>query len=67
VAVLEGALFEDDLPMLLKPKEPQLLLDKHYILFALGLLAQTEPAKAFRLMEKYVAPLPARERTAGRA
>jgi uncharacterized protein (TIGR01319 family) len=59
-AVLEGAVFEPEMPMLLKPKTPSLLLDKHYILFALGLLSQTEPAKALRLMKKYVAPLPAR-------
>ena len=61
-AVLEGAVFEPDMPMLLKPKTPSMLLDKHYILFALGLLAQTEPAKALRLMHKYVAPLPSRDR-----
>ncbi len=61
-AVLEGALFESAMPMLLKPKNPNLLLDKHYILFALGLLAQTEPAKALSLMEKYVTPLPVRDR-----
>jgi uncharacterized protein (TIGR01319 family) len=58
--VLEGALFEDDMPTLLKPKVPGMLLDKHYILFAVGLLAQTEPVTALRLMEKYVTPLPAR-------
>ena len=60
-AVLEGAVFEPEMPMLLKPKTPNLLLDRHYILFALGLLSQTEPAKALRLMKKYVAPLPARD------
>jgi uncharacterized protein (TIGR01319 family) len=55
--VLEGAVFEDDLPLLLKPKVPEMLLDTHYILFALGLLAQSEPAKALRLMRRYVVPL----------
>jgi len=55
--VLEGALFDHDFPMLLKPKGPQMLLDEQYILFALGLLAQSEPAKALRLMRRYVAPL----------
>ena len=52
VAVLAGALFEADFPLLLKPKAPSLLLDKEYVLFALGLLAQSEPAKALRLMRK---------------
>jgi uncharacterized protein (TIGR01319 family) len=60
-SVLEGALFEDDLPMLLKPKAPQMLLDTQYVLFALGLLAQSEPEKALRLMERYVVPLQAGE------
>lgn len=62
--VLEGALFEDDLPTLLKPRAPQMLLDEHYIVFALGLLAQSEPAKALRLLQKYVVPLPACDREA---
>ena len=44
-------------PTLLKPKAPEMLLDTHYVLFALGLLAQSEPATALRLMRKYVAPL----------
>ena len=57
VEVLQGALFENDLPMLLKPKEPEFLLDRQYVLFALGLLAQSEPAKALRLMQKYVVHL----------
>lgn len=52
--VLAGARFESGLPLLLKPKAPEFLLDKQYVLFALGLLAQSEPVKALRLMEKYV-------------
>ncbi len=60
--VLEGAVFEVELPLLLKPKAPQMLLDRHYILFALGLLAQSEPAKALRLMQKYVVPLHSQDR-----
>jgi uncharacterized protein (TIGR01319 family) len=59
--VLSGALFEPDLPTLLKPKTPEMLLDSQYVLFALGLLAQTDPAKALRLMQRYVVPLYARD------
>ena len=55
--VLEGALFEPDLPTVLKPKVPEMLLDAQYVLFALGLLAQSEPVKALRLMHKYVVPI----------
>ena len=57
--VLEGALFEPDLPTVLKPKTPEMLLDRHYVLFALGLLSQSEPSRALRLMRRYVVPLTA--------
>ena len=59
--VLGGALFEDDLPKALKPRAPELLLDSQYVLFALGLLSQSEPLKALRLMQRYVVPLSARD------
>jgi len=52
--VLEGALFRPEEPVLLKPKAPRFLVDRHYIMFALGLLAQSEPLKAARLMRKYL-------------
>lgn len=52
--VLEGALFQKEVPALLKPKAPQILLDKNYILFAVGLLAQSEPAKALNIIKKYL-------------
>jgi uncharacterized protein (TIGR01319 family) len=64
--VLEGALYEDEMPTLLKPKAPGLFLDEQYILFALGLLAQSEPAKALGLMHKYLVPLHASARGRGR-
>jgi uncharacterized protein (TIGR01319 family) len=56
-AVLAGALFERERPLILKPKAARFLLDKEYVLFALGLLAQSEPEKARRLMQRYVVPL----------
>jgi uncharacterized protein (TIGR01319 family) len=61
-AVLAGALFESELPMLLKPKAPEMLLDSQYVMFALGLLAQSEPAKALGLLRKYVMPVEACDR-----
>jgi uncharacterized protein (TIGR01319 family) len=57
VEVLEGAVFDSAYPLLLKPKAPGFLLDGEYVLFALGLLAQSEPAKALRLIQKYVVQL----------
>jgi uncharacterized protein (TIGR01319 family) len=61
-AALEGALFDPRSPTLLKPKTPKLLLDSEYVLFAIGLLAQSEPAKALSLMRKYVVPVLARDK-----
>jgi len=47
--VLQGALFQKEVPTLLKPKQPKFMLDARYILFAIGLLAQSEPIKAFNI------------------
>ena len=52
--VLEGATFQQELPNILKPKEPKFYIDQKYILFAIGLLAQSNPAKAFRIIKKYL-------------
>jgi uncharacterized protein (TIGR01319 family) len=52
--VLEGALFNKKVPNLLAPKNPNFYLDEHYILYAMGLLAQSEPKKALALMKKYL-------------
>jgi uncharacterized protein (TIGR01319 family) len=50
--VLEGAV--SDTPHVLTPREPRFMLDSKYILFAVGLLAQSEPAKALRIVKKYL-------------
>ena len=52
--VLEGAVADAAHPQILKPKEPKLLMDSKYILFAIGLLSQTEPEAAFRIVKKYL-------------
>ncbi|MBN2039612.1 MAG: glutamate mutase L [Spirochaetes bacterium] len=52
--VLEGAVFKPDTPNILKPKMPAFYLDQRYILFAVGLLAQTDPEKALRIIMKYL-------------
>ena len=52
--VLEGALAEKDKPYILKPSAPELLLDEKYIMFAIGLLSLSEPAKALRIAKKYL-------------
>jgi uncharacterized protein (TIGR01319 family) len=52
--VLEGAIADPSAPYILKPKSPEFLLDEKYILFAIGLLSQTEPDKALRIVRKYL-------------
>jgi len=52
--ILEGALLHENTPALLKPKAPGMLVDQNYILFAIGLLAQSEPAKALNILKKYM-------------
>jgi len=55
--ILEGALFREDNPFVLKPKTPKFYLDKQYILYAVGLLTQVEPEKALLLAKKYLRPI----------
>jgi uncharacterized protein (TIGR01319 family) len=52
--ILEGVLFRTDNPYSLKPRKPDFYLDTEYILYAVGLLAQTEPVKALALAKKYL-------------
>jgi uncharacterized protein (TIGR01319 family) len=52
--VLEGVLFNETNPFILKPRSPRFYLDTQYILFAVGLLAQVEPDKALVLASKYL-------------
>jgi uncharacterized protein (TIGR01319 family) len=55
--ILEGALFDEANPFVLKPRSPRFYLDEQYILFAVGLLAQVEPEKALLLAKKYLQPI----------
>lgn len=55
--ILRKILYRNDSPYVLKPKEAQLYLDTMYSLYAMGLLAQTEPKKALRIMKKMLSPL----------
>ncbi|ABO51197.1 glutamate mutase, MutL [Desulforamulus reducens MI-1] len=52
--ILEGALYKQDQPTVLRPKQPKFLLDKEYILAAVGLLAEVKPTAALRLAKKYM-------------
>jgi uncharacterized protein (TIGR01319 family) len=52
--IMEGALYQKENPLALKPRNPTLYLDAEYILYAIGLLAQAEPKKALLLAKKYL-------------
>ncbi len=46
---------------ILRPKNPSLFVDSSYLLYAVGLLSQSQPDVAARLFKKYMTPiLPAR-------
>ena len=57
VKILQRVLFQSDYPYVLKPKGSKLYLDRTYSLYAMGLLSQTEPKKALRIMKKNLVPL----------
>jgi len=52
--VMQGALFKEADPFLLKPKDPNFYIDRRYILFAIGLLADIEPEMALRIGKKHL-------------
>ena len=52
--ILKEALFDRRNPFLLRPKNPKLWIDRHYILWAMGLLAGVAPSAALRMMKKYL-------------
>ena len=54
--ILEGTRFDPGDPTSLRPRDPALLVDSRYLLFALGLLAPLAPATALRIMKRYLAP-----------
>lgn len=52
--ILRAGNFSKENPISLRPQHPNYLLDKTYILSAMGLLAQDYPDKAVRIMKKYL-------------
>jgi len=53
-SVLQGVVANERDPFLLAPRQPQLYLDRRYILWAAGLLADDEPRVALQLMKRYL-------------
>jgi uncharacterized protein (TIGR01319 family) len=56
-AALEAALADPNDPQSLRPRHPKLLLDRHYLLYACGLLATVEPKAALELALANLEPL----------
>lgn len=52
--ILGAGIFNMETPNYLKPIKPEILIDKTYILSAMGLLAEKYPDKAIRMMKKYI-------------
>lgn len=52
--ILKAGLFNMESPNYLKPEKPDILIDKTYILSAMGLLAEKYPDMAVRIMKKYI-------------
>jgi uncharacterized protein (TIGR01319 family) len=52
--ILKAGKFDKANPTSLKPEHPEYLLDKTYILSAMGLLAEDYPDMAVRIMKKYL-------------
>jgi uncharacterized protein (TIGR01319 family) len=52
--ILSGAIANLENPYILKPKRAEFYLDEKYIMYAAGLLAQSDPKKAIRIMKKYL-------------
>ena len=55
--ILQNILFQSDSPHVLRPRGAKLYMDKFYSLYAMGLLSQSEPRKALRIMKKNLSPL----------
>ncbi|WP_320046136.1 methylaspartate mutase accessory protein GlmL [uncultured Ilyobacter sp.] len=52
--ILKAGNFDSSEPIYLRPKNPKFLIDKSYILSAMGLFAQEMPDMAVRIMKKYL-------------
>lgn len=52
--ILRAGTFDEASPTYLKPINPEYLLDKTYIMSAMGLLAEEYPDMAVRIMKKYL-------------
>jgi len=52
--VLRSALFSPETPWSLKPRAPKTFIDRDYMLYGIGLLAERHPVAALRIAKKYL-------------
>ena len=52
--ILQAGFYDPERPNYLKPKHSELLVDKTYILSAMGILAMKYPSTAVRMLKKYL-------------
>jgi uncharacterized protein (TIGR01319 family) len=52
--VLRSALFNPETPWSLKPRAPKTFVDRDYMLYGIGLLAEHHPVPALRIAKKYL-------------
>jgi uncharacterized protein (TIGR01319 family) len=56
-SILSGCLYSKDEPDSLRPRDPALLVDRNYVLYAAGLLAKAEPEAAFDIARGSLEPV----------
>ena len=56
-SMLSGCLYSEDQPDSLRPRDPALLVDRNYLLYAAGLLAQVAPEAAFDIARGSLEPV----------
>jgi uncharacterized protein (TIGR01319 family) len=64
--LLKKALYDYHNPNSLRPRNPQFWVDEKYILYAVGLLGQSEPLKACQLAAKYLKKVRGTEKEASK-
>lgn len=59
--ILRASFFDESNPTVLAPKSPKVMLDKKYLLSAIGLLAGVDSEIAFEIAQKYLSPIGGRK------
>lgn len=52
--VLEAAMFNKENPFSLKPRDPDVFIDRNYMMYGIGLLSSVAPDTALRIAKKYL-------------